>query len=118
MLRAHRLIAVADSGHRSNISMGILAGQDVMTVDSMSAKIQAQLRGLGAGFLPEPSVRSYVNAGHLVERAVQRPQRTVRLSYVWGRSTQRAPGKALQWWLEQLRSKATQRSLLENHHHF
>ncbi|MBF5007397.1 LysR family transcriptional regulator [Diaphorobacter caeni] len=117
-LREHRMIAVADSASRSNVTMGILPGQDVLTVDSMSAKIQAQLRGMGAGFLPEPMVRSYVNAGHLVVKAVQRPQRTVRLSYVWGRSMQKSPGQALQWWLKQLKSEATQRSLLENHHHF
>ena len=118
VLREHRLIAVADSARRSNVTMGILPGQDVMTVDSMSAKIQAQLRGLGAGFLPEPMVRSYVQAGLLVARSVQRPQRTVRMSYVWGRSSHGAPGQALKWWLEQLKSVTTQRSLLENHHHF
>ena len=73
---------------------------------------------MGAGFLPEPMVRSYVNAGHLVVKAVERPQRTVRLSYVWGRTAQKSPGQALQWWLAQLKSVATQRSLLENHHHF
>ena len=27
-------------------------------------------------------------------------------------------GRALQWWLNQLQSPATQRALLENHHHF
>lgn len=118
VLREHRMIAVADSALRTNVSMGILPGQDVMTVDSMRAKIQAQLRGLGAGFLPEPMVRSYLEAGHLVMRTVQRPQRNVRLSYAWGRGGQRAPGRALAWWLEQLKSEATQRSLLENHHHF
>ncbi|QNP49007.1 LysR family transcriptional regulator [Diaphorobacter aerolatus] len=117
-LRQHRLIAVADSGNRSNVTIGILPGQDVMTVDSMSAKIQAQLRGIGAGFLPEPMVRSYLSAGLLVARAVERPPRTLRLSYVWGAGAQRSVGKALAWWLEQLKSKTTQKSLLENHHHF
>ena len=28
-----------------------------------------------------------------------------------------APGRALQWWLNQLQSPATRRALLENHHH-
>ena len=46
-LRTHRLIAVADSALRGNVTIGILAGQDVFTVDNMRAKIQAQLRGLG-----------------------------------------------------------------------
>ena len=117
-LRAHRLIAVADSARRSNMTLGILPGQDVFTVDNMRAKIQAQLRGLGAGFLPEPMVRPYVQAGHLVARTVARPPRNVRMCYQWGGPGSAAPGRALQWWLSQLQSQATRHALLENHHHF
>lgn len=117
-LRAHRAVAVADSARRSNVTMGILAGQDVFTVDNMRAKIQAQLRGLGGGFLPEPMVRPYVEAGHLVVRQLARPARAVPLSYQWGGPGTAAPGRALQWWLSQLQSAATRRALLENHHHF
>ena len=117
-LRAHRLIAVADSARQSQVTMGILPGQDVFTVDNMRAKIQAQLRGLGAGFLPEPMVRPYVQAGHLVARTVARPPRNVRMCYQWGGPGSAAPGRALQWWLEQLQSQATRQALLENHHHF
>jgi DNA-binding transcriptional LysR family regulator len=116
VLRAHRQIAVADSARRSSVTMGILAGQDVFTVDTLRAKIQAQLRGLGGGFLPEPMIRPYVEAGHLVVRAVARPAREVPVSYAWGGASQAAPGRALQWWLEQLQSTATRRALLENHH--
>ena len=117
-LRAHRQIAVADSARQSQVTMGILPGQDVFTVDNMRAKIQAQLRGLGAGFLPEPMVRPYVQAGHLVARTVARPPRNVRMCYQWGGPGSAAPGRALQWWLEQLQSQATRQALLENHHHF
>jgi len=53
----------------------------VLTVDSMQAKIQVQLRGLGGGFLPEPMVRPYVEAGRLVVRKVARPERSVRMHY-------------------------------------
>jgi DNA-binding transcriptional LysR family regulator len=59
MLR-HRAVAVADSAQRGGITMGLLGGQDVLTVDTMQAKVQAQLRGLGGGFLPEPMVRPYL----------------------------------------------------------
>ena len=117
-LRAHRLIAVADSARQSQVTMGILPGQDVFTVDNMRAKIQAQLRGLVAGFLPEPMVRPYVQAGHLVARTVARPPRNVRMCYQWGGPGSAAPGRALQWWLGQLQSQATRQALLENHHHF
>ncbi len=114
-LREHRVIAVADSAKKGSVTMGILGGQDVLTVDSMQAKVQALLRGLGGGFLPEPMARAHVAAGRLVVRAVARSARTVRLHYAWGGPGHSVPGQALQWWLEQLRKPATRRALLENH---
>ncbi|SFD66420.1 LysR family transcriptional regulator [Paracidovorax konjaci] len=118
VLRQHRAIAVADSAQRGGVTMGLLGGQDVLTVDSMQTKLQAQLRGLGAGFLPEPMVRPYVDAGRLVVREVARPARRVRLHYAWGGAGHAPPGRALQWWLQQLESPATRAALLENHHPF
>lgn len=115
-LVAHRAIAVADSAPHEGLSMGLLGGQDILTVASIQAKIQAQLRGLGCGFLPEPMVRSYIQAGLLVAREVTRPQRLIRLHYVWGGPGQHTPGRALQWWLTQLDSATTRQALLEQHH--
>lgn len=117
MLR-HRAVAVADSAQRGGMTMGLLGGQDVLTVDTMQAKVQVQLRGLGGGFLPEPMVRPYLEAGRLVAKRVARPERQLRLHYAWGGSGFTAPGRALQWWLQQLQSPATRKALLENHHHF
>lgn len=116
-LLQHRLVAVADSAHSSNTSMGLLGGQDVLTVDSMQAKLQVQLRGLGCGFLPTAMARPYIEAGRLVTRRVARSERNVRMHYAW-KGSATPPGRALQWWLEQLRSHATRVALLENHHHF
>lgn len=117
-LLQHRAVAVADSAQRGGATMGLLGGQDVLTVDTMQAKVQAQLRGLGGGFLPEPMVRPYLQAGHLVARRVARPERNMRMHYAWGGPGFTAAGRALQWWLNQLQSPATRRALLENHHHF
>lgn len=117
-LLQHRAVAVADSAQRGGATMGLLGGQDVLTVDTMQAKVQAQLRGLGGGFLPEPMVRPYVEAGHLVTRRVARPERSLRIHYAWGGPGFTTPGRALQWWLNQLQSTATRHALLENHHHF
>ncbi len=117
-LLEHRAVAVADSAQRDGMTMGLLGGQDVLTVDTMQAKVQVQLRGLGGGFLPEPMVRPYVEAGHLVQRKVARPERSIRTHYAWGGPGFTVPGQALQWWLNQLQSTATRRALLENHHHF
>ncbi|GKS84528.1 LysR family transcriptional regulator [Acidovorax sp. SUPP1855] len=118
VLRMHRAVAVADSAQRGSVTMGLLGGQDVFTVDSMQAKLQAQLRGLGGGFIPEPMARPYLEAGRLVTRRVARARRNVQLHYAWGGPGHSAPGRALQWWLSQLQSPATRKALLENHHHF
>jgi DNA-binding transcriptional LysR family regulator len=114
LLQKHRAIAVADSVQRGiALTRGLLAGQDVLTVPTMRAKLDAQLRGLGGGFVPEPMVRPYVESGRLVVKEVQRSARLVRLTYAWRSSA--SAGRALQWWLGQLESPATRRALLEQH---
>jgi molybdate transport repressor ModE-like protein len=112
----HRAIAVADSVQRSAAATyGVLAGQDVLTVPTMRAKLDAHLRGLGAGFLPQPMAQPHIERGTLVAKRVQRSPRIVRLNYSW--RTSPAPGRALQWWLQQLESAATRQALLHRHQH-
>jgi DNA-binding transcriptional LysR family regulator len=95
------------------MTVGLLAGQDVFTVPSMGAKLEAQLRGLGAGFLPEPLAEPYLSAGRLVRRDVQRPRRVSTVSYAWRHDKgEDAGGRALKWWLQQLKSPATRAALL------
>ena len=117
VLRQHRAVAVADSVQRGGgVSIGLLGGQDVFTVPGMPAKLQAQLRGLGAGFLPESLARPHIDTGRLVAKQVARPTRLVRVSYAWRDSAESRRGRALSWWLGQLRSPATRRALLEGQH--
>ena len=114
LLQKHRAIAVADSVQRGTpITLGLLAGQDVLTVPTMQAKLDAQLRGLGGGFVPEPMARPYVESGRLVVKEVERAARVARVSYAWRGNA--VPGRALQWWLGQLESPATRRALLGLH---
>ena len=111
-LAQHRAIAVADStALGSGLSVGLLHGQDILTVPNLGCKIDAQLRGLGAGFLPEPVARAHLQAGRLVAKRVARPPRQSSLSYAW-RSDGRPPGRALAWWLAQLQSPTTRSALL------
>jgi DNA-binding transcriptional LysR family regulator len=114
VLVKHRAVAVADSAQQrgSALTMALLAGQDAFTVGSMQAKLAAQLRGLGGGFLPEPLARPYLESGRLVERKVQRPSRRIRMSYAWRAAGNLGPGRALQWWLAQLESATTRTALL------
>jgi DNA-binding transcriptional LysR family regulator len=104
----------------SPITVNLLPGQDVLTVSSMQAKIEAQLRCLGCGFVPEALVRDHLRAGRLVGKAVQRQRRPVRLGYAWrsaavGQPRKAPQGLALQWWLGQLDNATTRRALLERH---
>nr|WP_315241399.1 LysR family transcriptional regulator [uncultured Albidiferax sp.] len=114
LIQRHRAVAVADSTQRGNaLTFGLLGGQDVLTVPSMRAKLEAQLRGLGCGFLPEGLARPYLETGRLVSRAVERPSRVIHLNYAWRAEASGTHGRALQWWLQQLKSPATRAALLE-----
>ena len=114
MLLQHRVVAVADSVQRGGgMTVGLQGGQDVFTVPGMLAKLDAQLRGLGAGFLPEYLARPHIDTGRLVEKAMERSPRLIRASYAWRNPAGTKPGRALQWWLEQLENAATRNALLE-----
>ncbi|TWI66536.1 DNA-binding transcriptional LysR family regulator [Pseudoduganella lurida] len=100
-LQQHRAVAMADSARQSAPrTVGLLLGQDVLTVPDMAAKMQYQIAGLGFGFLPEPGARAAIAAGLLVEKEVDepKPDETFHLAWRTGET-----GAALQWWLARLR---------------
>ncbi len=116
VVRQHRAVAVADTVTRgAGMTIGLLGGQEVFTVATMQAKLDAQLRGLGCGFVPECMARAYVETGRLVVRKMARPQRVVRVYYAWRSAARSDRGGALQWWLHQLERPATRSALLERH---
>ncbi len=116
VLRLHRAVAAADSSRAGQaMTVNLVGGQDVLTVPTMQAKLAAQLRGLGGGFLPEPMARPYIDAGHLVERTTERAPPIATMHCAWRERTAGKPGRALEWWLEQLGHAATRRALLERH---
>jgi DNA-binding transcriptional LysR family regulator len=122
-LLRHRAVAVADSAQRlAPLTVNLLPGQDVLTVSSLQAKIEVQLRCLACGFVPEPLAREHIAAGRLVVKEVERPTATAQLGYAWrapgaatGAKRKPAPGMALRWWLDRLESPATRKALLERH---
>jgi len=113
----HRAVAVADTAQRlAPLTVNLLPGQDVLTVPTMRAKLEALLRGLGCGYVPEPLARPHLEAGHLVPRQTDRGPPTAQLFYAWRAERGAAGlGRALQWWLGQLASPMTRRALLERH---
>jgi DNA-binding transcriptional LysR family regulator len=118
LLKQHRGVAVADSAQRlSPLTVNIQPGQDVLTVTSMQAKLEAQMMGLGTGFLPEVLVREHIAAGRLVVKEVARQRMAANLAYGWRSAAAPQPqkppqGLALQWWLQQLESATTRSALL------
>jgi molybdate transport repressor ModE-like protein len=120
-LLRHRAVAVADTAARlAPRTVNLLPGQEVLTVASTQAKIEAQVRCLGCGFVPEPLAREHIRAGRLVVKSVARRSPKVAFAYAWRSAAAQQPkkapqGLALGWWLEQLQSPKTRRALLERH---
>ena len=120
-LLRHRAVAVADTARRHEpLTVNLLPGQDIFTVATVQAKVEAHLRCLGCGYIAEPIAREHIRAGRLVVKTVQRDNPRVRLQYAWRGAAAPDPrkppqGLALGWWLQQLDSDTTRRALLERH---
>ena len=115
-LQKFRAVAVADSVQRgTGLTFGLLTGQDVFTVPTMQAKLEAQLRGLGGGNLPLCMAQPYIDSGRLVSKVTERGQRLVAIHYAWRGAQASTRGRALQWWLDQLESPTTRAALLARH---
>lgn len=109
-IRAHRAVAVADSARGlARRSIGLLSGQEVLTVGSMADKIAAQKLALGCGYLPRGLISEELAEGTLIEKRTRIPRQSPELTYAWQRDQ---PGRALSWWLAALAEPRTQRALL------
>lgn len=99
-LAGHCAIAVADSARRLlPRTVGLLMGQETMTVPDMVSKFRLQCAGLGFGFLPEPYVRQAVREGRLVIRQVGEPKPDETFWLAWRTGEE---GAALKWWRERM----------------
>lgn len=97
----HCAIAVSDSARRLlPRTVGLLMGQETLSVPDMASKLRLQCEGVGFGFLPEPCARAAVARGALVIRDVEehKPDETFWLAWRSGED-----GAALRWWRERLR---------------
>ena len=103
-LQDQRAVVVGDSArHLAPRTLGLLLGQDALTVPTMALKYAFQLAGFGVGFLPEPSARGAIAQALLVEKQVEeaRPAETFYLAWRSGDD-----GAALRWWRERLHDAA------------
>jgi len=106
----HRVVVVADSSRNlPPRSSGIAPGPDALVVSTIAAKVEAQIAGLGVGFLPAHLARDAIAGGRLVALEVEEPKADSRLHFAW---RPRDAGKALKWWVARLEEPAVRERLL------
>jgi DNA-binding transcriptional LysR family regulator len=94
----HRAVVAADSSRRlPPRTVGLLTGQDTLTVPDLPAKLAAQVAGLGCGAIPWYLAADEVAAGRLVVKALETARPPSRAQAAWRESR---PGKALAWWID------------------
>jgi DNA-binding transcriptional LysR family regulator len=87
---------------------GLLTGQDTLTVPTIRAKIDAQVAGLGVGYLPRQLAQPEIEAGLLVVKPVEEPRPSLPTSLAW---RPRDAGKALKWWVTRLEDEKVKAAL-------
>lgn len=103
-IRQHRAVVVHDSSRvNSPQSLHVLDEQDQLTVFSFEAKLQAQLAGLGCGYLPHYLAEPYLKTGQLVTKSVEAERDSDTAYFGWRES---ASGLASLWWRERLQAYA------------
>ncbi len=105
-----RGIVVADSSRASGRAYGVVGGQASLAVPTMRAKILAQRDGLGIGWLPRQRVASLLERGELIEKETADPREPNLLYVAWRGDHE---GRALQWWLDQLRQPRLAKRLVQ-----
>jgi DNA-binding transcriptional LysR family regulator len=99
-LAEYRAISVADSGRLLPArTVGLLFGQDTLTVPDMRTKYLFQIEGIGFGFLPELLARPAIAAGKLIEKEVAEPKPDETFYLAWRTGEE---GAALTWWIDRI----------------
>lgn len=110
LVRRHRAVAVGDSARNlPAVTIGLLGGQDVLTVPSMRDKVAAQVAGLGCGNVPVRDALPHIEAGRLVPKLLAESRAVGTMYYAWNTGVR---GKAMQWFLERLADAEVRQALL------
>ena len=110
----YRAVSVADTSRNLPArTVGLLSGQDVLTMPSMSAKIAAHAAGLGVGFLPLLIAEREAHAGRvkILKVEIGKPNGETVIAWRPNRT-----GKALRWFIRQFQLPETIRSLMLDDH--
>lgn len=99
-IRQHRAIVMADTTRALQArSAGLVSGQNMLIVPDFSAKLAAQVAGLGVGHLPPFVARAAIDAGQLVSRQTEAGPVREPVHLAWRRTHD---GHALQWFIKHL----------------
>ncbi|OYY50106.1 MAG: LysR family transcriptional regulator [Methylophilaceae bacterium 17-44-8] len=99
----YRAVAAADSSRNlPPRTSGILSGQDVLTVPDMQSKLEAQIAGLGVGYLPINLAKQQARLGKLIIKEVAESKTLAPTFLAWSNQRTTPMGKAQQWMLKQL----------------
>ncbi len=109
----YRSISAADSSRNlAPRTSGILTGQDVLSVPDMRSKLEAQLNGLGVGYLPSQMAQHHAEQGRLVIKRVEDPKPDAPIFLAWATTG----GKAQAWLIKQFEQLTLQDLCLIKHH--
>jgi DNA-binding transcriptional LysR family regulator len=109
-IQAHRAVSVADTSRLlPPRTLGLLTGQDTLSVPSMEAKCAAHVAGLGVGFLPRWIAEREAQAGRLRILEVAAPRPPSDLVIAWRPGEE---GKALRWMVKRLEDPLVAAELL------
>lgn len=110
MLLRHRAVAIADTSRQlPPRTVGLLSGQDTLTVGTMEAKVAAHVAGLGVGYLPRWLAEREAFARRLVILEAEAVRPPAEIVVAWRPAS---AGKATRWWVERLEDPLVAASLL------
>lgn len=108
----YRSIAAADSSRNlPPRTSGILSGQDVLTVPDIQTKFDAQILGLGVGYLPKKLAEQYASEGKLIIKQVAEPKTLAPTFLAWRNIRKNTMGKSQQWLLKRFEQLTLQQLL-------
>jgi DNA-binding transcriptional LysR family regulator len=96
----YRSVSIADTSRNlPPRTLGVLEGQDVLTVPTTPAKIAAHVAGLGVGYLPKHVAAPEVKAKRLKILPTEVARADIALTVIWRANR---TGKALRWFAKKL----------------
>jgi DNA-binding transcriptional LysR family regulator len=100
LIEQHRFIVVRDSArNQAPQNRRVFSKRPVLSVPSITEKINAQCLGLGVGFLPAHRIQDRLEQGQLIALPVENAIPIEAINMAWKTSNK---GKVLRWFIERL----------------